>query len=556
MLPDEQKKVYRIERIGIITASFIYLLVFNVNLPHGDALRIVNQIEAGSLSWNPNHLLLDPLGYAWYNLLESFGFDITPLASFEIIAFVSTLISLLLFHFVLAAAGIQGWVTRILAVSALFASKNFLSLAVTQYYFMLQLPFLLGAMMCGIHFFNNKNSDSKRVKYLYISAILLAIATGIEVNNVLLVGFLGVIVGFNFSANVTWNWRYTSHFWGAAALVGFPIFITGYMASQQGNGFLTWLLTYAGANNEVMEEMYGLQLTLQGIAVSGARVVFNLFFGNIIETAGMGTVLKSIVFRETLEFEPGIVKMALVFLLMPIVGISQACLLIWSIRRLKQNPLHLYLLGWVSAYLLFAFFWNNGSNIFWFQTLPAIVLLFSLYVLTVRGEANTESVGIGRPWQLWVLGITVPVLFVINTLQTVVPVSLTDIEKYEKEYAAMLKKDDLVIVPGWDKYKWMSSQSAELNENVLMLMNMALKPEGDEQHIGKLVSIVRGHLKSGNRVVVGRVYDLDSELRPWNGLSQMGWSRANVQVLLKDFCSEKLTAVDDVIFRKLTECAR
>ncbi|MCK5092492.1 MAG: hypothetical protein KAR30_08175, partial [Gammaproteobacteria bacterium] len=183
------------ERLAIIIFIGMYLIAFNVTVPHGDALRIVRQIEASDLIWNPNHLIFDPLGYYWYSILNKLGVELEILGSFELISAISTIISLIIFHAVLIETGINKRSVRVIAVVGLFASKNFLSLAVSQYYFMVQMPFLLGALFFGIRFISDSRSGKKEGRYLYAIGVLLAIATGLEINNIVLVFMLGLVAG-------------------------------------------------------------------------------------------------------------------------------------------------------------------------------------------------------------------------------------------------------------------------------------------------------------------------------------------------------------------------
>lgn len=548
-----QKYPYRMERFGILVFSCLYLAVFNVNLPNGDALRIVRQIEESRLTWNPNHLLLDPLGYYWHALLERLGFDIVPLASFEIISAVAAIVSLLLFHAVLVAAGIRGRATRIIAVAAVFAAKNFLSLAVNQYYFMVQMPLLLAALLLCIRMMAEPDASRRRVRDLYLSAVLLAVATGIEINNVLLVFLLGLVLAASYQPWPGWAWRNTVHFWGAAALTGIPVFIAGYLLSGNDNGFFTWLLSYAGANNAALEQVYGLQLTLKGIAVSAAKVVYNLFFGNFIETAGLGTVLRGLVFSEPLEFRPGVLSLTLACLLMPVVGGLHAFIFLWASRRIGGCPVCLLLLVWVAAYIFFAFFWDTGSNIFWFQTIPAICLLFARYVAD-RGAHAAAYGGVSGKKIEWLLAGTVVALLVVNTLHVVVPVAWVDLEKSRAEHAGLLRNGDLEIMPGWDKYKWMGQDPGGKDVERFMLMNMVLKPSDHADHIANLPDIIDAHLSAGGRVVVARVYDLDSEISPWINMARMGWPRQRILKMLEGYCNREIGRIDDAGFRELFAC--
>jgi len=241
--------------------------------------------------------------------------------------------------------------------------------------------------------------------------------------------------------------------------------------------------------------------------------------------------------------------------LLPIIGIAQIFVFVWSLLNIKKNPLHLYLLAWISAYLIFVFYWNNGSNIFWFQTLPAILVLFCLYIENIRGTralANTKIV----PWQAWLLGVTVLLLLVVNTLQTVVPVSLVNMEEKTAELREKLHDGDLLVTAGWDKYKWMGVELNDKKVERLMLMNMAVNSKNHELHVSNLANIVNDHLNNHQRVIVARLYDLDSDANPWAGLKQMGWSRAKLQGLLKAFCNREIGTIDDVVFRELFICPK
>ena len=88
----------------------------------------------------------------------------------------------------------------------------------------------------------------------------------------------------------------------------------------------------------------------------------------------------------------------------------------------------------------------------------------------------------------------------------------------------------------------------------LMLINMLLKSETDKMHIQRLPEIVADHLARGQRVVVGRLYDLDHTINPWYGMNRAGWPRARIQDLLEGYCTRKIGMIDDVVFREIFIC--
>lgn len=546
------------ERLTIVMLSVAYLVVFNRVVPHGDALRIVRQIQENHLIWNPNHLLFDPLGYAWFALLENFDFRLSVLGSFEIISGITTVLSLLIFHGLLLQVGVRWWGVRALAVGGLFASQSFLSMAISQYYFMVQMPFLLGVMYLAVRFMSKEKSGDDCASCLYGMGALSAISGTIMFNNVLLVVALGLFVGFPRRDKESWRYRNVARLWGVAAIVGFPIFILGYVASGSADGFFRWALSYQGESGSSLNELYGIEWTWKGVAVSIARAAFNLFSASTIETAGLGTAFKAILLREPLEFIPETEKLLLALTLTPVIAGTLLVLLVWGVRRIRQDRLVQFGFAWISAYLIFNTLWNFGGDLFWFQILPVIWILLMAYLGAVSGEPSErmqENWGRKR-WKFQVLTITVPALLIVNTLQTVVPVSLVDMEARRAEHQALLRDGDVEIIPGWDGHGWMQLDPGGPSVERISLMDMALQAGTSDRHIQRLPHIVADHIAHGRRIIVARLYDRDHGLNPWYGLSRLGWPRTRIQALLSNYCQKETGKVGDVVFREIFVCQR
>lgn len=533
----------------------IYLAIFNVAIPHGDALRVARQIDANELIWNPNHLLFDPFGYAWHHILHAMGLNLSVLTGFELISGIATIISLYIFHRILLALGVTNRWIRMMATIGLFSSKNFLSMSISQYYFMLQMPFLLGSLYCGVKFHEGIIAEKDSRKFLYAMGLLMAISTGIEINNVVPIAFIGIGLAFASPKGRQIRCTDSLRFLGSAAMIGFPIFFAGYFLSDTTSDFLSWVLAYQGEADSSLTNYYGTRMTVAGIISSAATVVFHLLFGNIIETAGLGTILKVLVLGQPLEFVPDAAKLALAALLMPIVGISMISLLIWAVIRSKENRLVRLNLLWISGYLVFNFFWPYTSDLFWFQLLPFIWILVVLFSGAANYADKPRRAALTPSSAKLSLGcLVIVMLLLLNTSQTVIPLAWADVTGRQAEHSAMLDGVDVEIVPGWDNYKWMMQDRSSAPLEKLLLMNMALKPEDDEQHISRLGKLVATHLDEGARVVVGRLYKLDRESNPWYGLADLGWPRSKIQTLLEDFCHRPIGVIDDVGFHEIYKC--
>lgn len=280
-----------LERLLLLSATTIYLVVFNRTLPHGDALRVVRQIEQGQLAWNPNHLLFDPIGYGLFRAMELASLGLSPLGTFELLSGVATLTTVWLLHELFRRVGADRAYVRLVATVGVFASAPFLSLALSQFYFMIQMPFLVGALLLSCRLFLDE-PDGRRGQLLLVSiGALLGVATAILFSNVLLVLFGGLALGLDRPSLWRWNARSALRVWYGAALVGVPVFLAGYFLAQTSAGPLTWLVSYQGDPDSHLNQFFGLRWSASGVAQASGMVAFNLLVGALVENAGLGTVL-------------------------------------------------------------------------------------------------------------------------------------------------------------------------------------------------------------------------------------------------------------------------
>lgn len=494
-----------LEKLLILVIAITYLWIFNQTLAHGDALRIVHQIEASDLIWNPNHLIFDPLGYGFYLFISYFLPNAIPLACFEFLSVIATLLSLLIFHTILIRSGVRQPLVRLLAVAGLFASASFLALAGSQYYFMVQMPLLLGALYLYIDFFLKLNSGQSGGANLYKMGVLLALATAIMFNNLLLVIAAGLAVGFMHPSWKRWDFRNTLQLYVAAAMVGFPIFIGGYFLSDTTNNLIDWLLSYQGDSASKLNELYGARWTMSGVLQGIAKTGFNLMLGSLVEHAGLGTVLHVVVFGQKYEFIPQWSNILLSLLLIPAVIAVNLSVVFFIFRRVLAEPAVRFLASWLLAFVLFNFLWNTNEEIFWIQTIPAVWLL----LLLMHG-AMSEPVLVGNAfvwfrvlgnWKWRALAVFVCLLLIVNTINLIVPLAASDYYQKQSRHVAMLRDGDLEILPGWDRQKWMMLSKEGPNVRRLFLMNMALAATGSGEEMQRLPEIVESHLHSGGELL-------------------------------------------------------
>jgi len=539
------------ERVAILAAATLFLAFFNRTLPDGDAMRVVRQIDAHALQWNPNHLLFDPLGYLWHWLLGAVGIALDPLQSFEWISAISTLVSLWLFHRLLCELALSRF-ARLLVIGALFASASFMVTAIGQYFFMVQMPFLLGGLLLLVKWLHGGPDHTSARRWLWGAGMLLGVATTLMFNNLLLVLCLGAILATVRGATGKPGFAHTLHFAAGAAVIGIPVFVAGYLCYPGDDGFFQWLLSYQGEAGSGLNELYGTKATLSSVLESAAQVVYNLLIGNQLETAGLGPMLSIVAFGKGLEFEPSWTRIfvgAAVALLVAALTVSTFLV---ALRDVIRYPLVRMLVVWIAAYSIFNFLWSSPIEIFWFQVLPAVWLLAASMAGLVpgtRGPGNSVRVP-GVAWRAAAAGFVV-LLFAVNTVNAVVPVSRTDIDGMARAHRALLREGDLEILPGWDQQKWIYVDKAE-GISQFVLMNAAAFDKG--ARLRELPAVVDAQLQSGKRVIVARLYDRDADMMPWYSLEKSGWPRARLQELLAVHCNRVLGRVSDITFRELYLC--
>lgn len=549
-----------LERLLLLSATTIYLVVFNRTLPHGDALRVVRQIEQGQLAWNPNHLLFDPIGYGLFRAMELASLGLSPLGTFELLSGVATLTTVWLLHELFRRVGADRAYVRLVATVGVFASAPFLSLALSQFYFMIQMPFLVGALLLSCRLFLDE-PDGRRGQLLLVSiGALLGVATAILFSNVLLVLFGGLALGLDRPSLWRWNARSALRVWYGAALVGVPVFLAGYFLAQTSAGPLTWLVSYQGDPDSHLNQFFGLRWSASGVAQASGMVAFNLLVGALVENAGLGTVLSVLVLGKDFEFIPQWERIALGLAAVPLTLVFTAAALWMLSSRIKADPALRWLGAWMVSLLAFAFFWNDSNEHFWVQLVPVIWILGLSTTGLLRevppfGSGSQRRPDGGRPWLLdGSVGVLVILLLVVNTLNVAVPVSRTELESKRARHEALLRDGDLEIVPGWDQQKWMGLGESAPGVRVVSLMNLAIASMGAQEGQESLSRLVDNQLQTGGRVIVARLYDLDHDLMPWYALQRAGWSRAEVKKAFSRFCNTPLAEIDGIVFRELHYC--
>jgi hypothetical protein len=536
------------ERLLLALATLLYLWVFATVVPSGDGLVYVWHIDAADVWINPNHLLMDPVGYAVCKLLWGLGLPIETLDVLKLISAVCTVATLLLFHSVLVAAGIASRWVRVCAVAGLFASRNFLTMALSEEFFMLQMPMLAGALLMLVKL--ELHQYSRPWVPAATLGALLALATAVTINNVLL-GVVVVLYLFFVAPDRREGLVRAGTTAAAATAVTLPIFFIAYIASGAEGNFVHWLVAYQGAEGSgAPAGLYGISLTPAGIATSLARLALNSFT-NLLSIGYLGTMMKSLAFGAPLEIEPQPFRFVLGVVLLLSVIAAVLLLAWWMFRSFREQRLVRVALMWMIAYYGFNFFWDDSSDQFWFQILPALWLLLALFAQAGANRLAGSTTRLVRQPGLLLLFVLAPALLLANTLQEVVPKAFYDMEGYTAQHRAMLREGDLEIIPGWDDVRWIGVDESFPRVKQVNLMTVAMLPKTNPDYISQLFPEIEAHLQKGGRVIIARVFDKDEDPRPWDQLRKLGYSRNKLQQELSRYEVRPLTSIGTTVFREL-----
>jgi hypothetical protein len=524
-----------------------YLVACRTRLVSGDGAAYADQVASGLVSWNPNHLLMNPIAHAWTALVSAAPGDVPILIGLKILSGVAALTSVLLFHALLVALPVAPAAARVGLALGFFFSRSMLSMAVSEEFFVVQMPVLVVALgLCLCIARDQQEGPPPSDARLVAIGASVAVATCVSVNNVVLLAGLCAWV-----AGVGGRWRGLEGLRRAAlvasggAVILAPAFAAAYAASDADAGFLSWLVSYQGASGTELSRLYGFTANLRDALTALARLAFG-FVNNVADGAGAGTLAKAVLRDEALEHVPDYPLAALGAAALLASTVACGLLLAWMARH-RRDELVLLAAWWIAGVLAFNLFWDNSDDQFWFAILPVLWLCAA----RAAGFAPQRGSTAPGPRALAVLAAGVGFLLVANTAFVVAPSAFVDIERGRAEHGDLLAEGTVEIYPGWDHVTHLFSDHDPESVRRIALLDVALGRD-DEIRMEALPQLVEAALRDGRRIVVARLYDRDRFAYPWEHLTRLGWPRERILKLLERFHAAEIARIDGLVFRELS----
>ena len=212
-----------------------------------------------------------------------------------------------------------------------------------------------------------------------------------------------------------------------------------------------WLAaSYQGDSASNLNEVYGMKWTLSSLIKAVAVVGFNLALGNMVELAGLATVVWAMLTGGTLEFVPQWLQIVLGLVVVPLVVVFHVIVAFHALRHLfvvARSPpavrvdtcirrLQLPMAGG-RRHLLAA---DHSGHV---AAVPDVAGLCAetSRALRPRRPHTAPACATMSCRRSCVL------LLAVNTFNAVVPVSSSNFARYQATHAAMLRTGDLEIFP-------------------------------------------------------------------------------------------------------------
>lgn len=503
----------------------VVLCVVPIGFVSGDGLAQSAAYASGTWAWNPNHLLLEPVGSWWQGITAWLG-SVRPgpdrLKWLSILAGGATLG---IFRWRIAGPLSDSRLKANLATLWVGLASAFSRLWISGEAHMLQMPFLAAASALVI-----AHAARPGWKTALAAGVFAGTAALVYISNILIALAVAALLGLRYALRRdTLRARQLAvGLGGGAILTATAGLVAAWsLVGPPGVGLVTWVLSYGGgASAGLLAAGYGADLSLGAIAVSAARAVY----GGLSSIVDLAPPVATI--RDGGTLTPlSLVPVALCLAGVLVVGVALRDSLAARGPNVPESAAvaPLLALGIAAAVFAFAVYWNNSDDQFYFQlSIATGVLLTRVRLGARRGGLILALVLLTVGW---------------NALDTV----KNRILYPRNERVALLERElagaDLVVYPGYDEldqlFYFVESPDRTRRLSVTSIADRHPAPEG----LAVLAARIGETLERGGRVDIVSIYDVPPKQNPWKALEAAGYAQAEVIRALSAFPVEPSSRV-------------
>jgi hypothetical protein len=494
--------------------SIIALSTIQIGAITGDGLVRSSSYEQGSWIWNPNHLLMDPVGALWHKLLTALGSTRPGPDQQKLLSIWSGAIAIALFRWRLAPLIASSRLVANHATAWLSLGSAFSRLWISDKTPMTQMPFLVLAAVALLEF-----SRQPQKRWALAAGLSLGVATLFFVSNVVLTFALALAVGARYAWRRRWGEAIIAGvgIGGGAAGVASAVFLLTWMLNHgPETSFFHWLTNYAGGEvSERAAGSYGINLSLLGIVIACARALYG---------AASAIVDMAPAVQFWRDRDGSIIQAYLTLA----AGITAGCTFLMALWRQKSKSpevdasasLSWITVTWTCAVIVFGILWNDSDDQFYLQlAVPIGVLMATLH---------TDRKG------YVVIALSTAVLS-FNAARMVTTYVMYPRDERVAALESATANAGLVVYPGYDEIGNLLYFTHNTNpDQRLSITQVALKHEvGEGMNIIK--TRVQDALAQGHDVVVLSLYDVPPDQSPWKYVRRLGYDRVDIISMLNAF---------------------
>lgn len=503
----------RIDALLWLAISIILLASIPIGFLSGDGLAQSTEYLNNTWTWNPNHLLYEPLGASWQNLLSRLGFS-RPLPDIlKLLSITAGAITIGLFRYGVSARIARTRAYANLATTWVALSPIFTGLWISDEAQMVQMPFLALAAISTIKF----RQSPKPVTALKIGAFV-GFAALFYISNVLIAIATAVLLGL-------WRWRDAGttealSAVGYIALAGICVTIGGFgvawlNVAPEGMGFIHWLTTYGGGQvSDAVVNSYGVG-SLSEIPGATIRAVY----GSLNLLTDIVPLVATL--RDNLAWS---IQDYLSIFVLAVCAAALAAVYMAALLHRKTKEVHASLLliyAWLIGIIAFGIYWNNSDDQFYFQ------LALPLGALIANG-------GVASRRQQRYLWFATLVFVLWNGYQTLTHKILYPRHELITKISHSIEGSSLVIIPGQDELSQLM-YFINLSFTERIDLTSIATSYGREEGLKILEDRIAEKMKKGGRVDLIEIFDIPAKQNPWKYMDGLQYDLTSIQNLMMTF---------------------
>jgi hypothetical protein len=477
------------DALAWLVLSAVLLSLIPIGYVSADGIGQSLAFAAGFHRWNPNHLLVEPLGVAWRSLLGPGHSRAEAVDHLKRLSILAGALAVGLFRFGVAGRLATNRLAANHGTAWMAASSAFSRLWISDEIHMVQMPAVVLVAVLAL-------------RYLDRPSLFRAVAVGASVTLAAAFFLENLLLGPALAVGLLIR-RRPAH---AAATLGATLATTAlvfgglWACSESSQSLWDWLTRYGGGSQPSRVEFaYGLEPGLAGLAESALRAGY----GAVCSLVDLAPAVAA--FRDGLPVGPAVILSLLAF--------AAALVLLTG---LKDKDTLLLVGAWSAAVLAFGIFWNNSDDQFYFQLSVAFGALAARMPM--------------RPALL--------VLSLFALLWNVADLAHRRILYPRQERLALMRTLEdagLIVYPGFDEIEVLLQ--LEPKARAVSFTSLAVEhpaPEG----MGVLTADIDKTLEAGRPVALLDLFDTPRERSPWKFLRRLGYEHDEVLEVLGRYPAE------------------